>query len=1447
MKSNSIFRTAQHTLFIILCLLTLAGTAFAGTITGTVTNGSSSSVARVYLKVFSAVGDEMPCGTTIAAPGAFTINNNLPDGNYQVLAMMDVADTGLPLTSMPRGMSATFTITSGIATGADVTLVDAGTIDPQNLVPQPPQVQVAAPGDGLALVLWDNPRDADSFIQADSYNLYWKLGSVPGTTSGSYDGVITGIKPSDNSFAVVSGLSNDQTYYFVMTSQIGSNTSTTTSPVNAFIGIGSSGYTVSGNLTINNAPGPLSSSTPAYTVLVNFAAGAIFVNQTPDPATSTAFNLDGVSDGSYDFYILLDMNNNGYLDAGDLSTMNGPVTRVTVNGGNVTGLTPVVDNTNSYQRVETTHGKAGGGEYYGLNLNVEPGYRRVAGVQVSGGALPFPIDVGIDDSGFFDLWQDSPSRPGIGDSYSFDITYSDGTTETLTGQVTGVLDDFPTPLAPQGTVSNASTPTFHWAAPQAAMVAPFGYEIYLRGNGFSWDAWDIPGNQLSYDYDGGSPIPEDPPSPYSWSVRLTDGNGNSIQNEVIFTPISGGGTYTISGGVEDAGGILAGVTVTEVGNPGNTTTTDAGGHFSLPIAQGKLFSLQFTKTGSYEGLQTRFMTANSSFDTGTWYLFNFLDLPPGTGMIRASVQDSDTGTALSGATVTALSSLSPGTSYTVEYWNGTDWTGSATDSSGKFRVQNIPAGDTVILQGSLIGYSFTEKYYPVELQSVTEGVLKGVSQAAAISGTITNNSSTSTGRVFLFVVDANMESTIYGTSLDGPAGPFSIRNLLPDGSYQVMAFLEGSDLGAPTSSMPRGMSAPFTVTGGNAGNINITLVDADTVDAQAYTPISPTLSAVEPGDGYALVAWKPERDMNGLIKADSYNIYWKAGGVPTPTVHDGALTGLPANGETFAVIPGLANGTAYTFVMTATIGATESTPGVDLTVTPAVPSGPSTVSGSVTLDSNITANLTGTPLYVFLLDIQTEIAYSTRIADASAGTAFSIAGVPDGTYYALTFLDVNNNGYPDTGDINNFGAFDPTVTVTGDFTGLSLTLSDVGAFSSLGTHHGTDGSSDGYGLIFALHTGNKIPVRMSVVAGLSQPIDLAPEDHYGYDAFFPMTTRPVVGTPYSYSVDFADGTGGIYGGQVTQVFDNFPNPTAPVGDTPNATQPVFTWTAPSFTPTGTYVYEISLWDDNGYRWDSPELPAGTTSYAFADSGQVLTEGTLYHWQITAIDQAQNETAYIADFTPVAATVPLAVTYPNGGEFLAVGTSVNITWQPQTGAASYLLRYSTDGGTTWKWLRNNVTGSSFSWVVPDETSSQVLVRINAKDGAGNYIGNDFSDAPLSIIHAPQIISPNGGEILTVGSNVTINWHPHPDAASYLLRFSTDNGSTWQWLRSNVTGTSFVWTVPNIPSDQVLLRINAKNAAGNFIGNDFSDATFRIVTPPQILSPNGGETLAVGSNV
>jgi len=113
---------------------------------------------------------------------------------------------------------------------------------------------------------------------------------------------------------------------------------------------------------------------------------------------------------------------------------------------------------------------------------------------------------------------------------------------------------------------------------------------------------------------------------------------------------------------------------------------------------------------------------------------------------------------------------------------------------------------------------------------------------------------------------------------------------------------------------------------------------------------------------------------------------------------------------------------------------------------------------------------------------------------------------------------------------------------------------------------------------------------------------------------------------------------------------------------------------------------------------------------------------------------QDETGRIEQATPPSITL----TVPNGGERWDVDTEHDITWSTQSGDGNITgvdLDYSVDGGISWNTI---VTDSDddgiFSWMIPDDPSTDCLVRATVHDDQPES-GTDTSDGVFEIIGIP----------------------------------------------------------------------------------------------------------------
>jgi hypothetical protein len=287
----------------------------------------------------------------------------------------------------------------------------------------------------------------------------------------------------------------------------------------------------------------------------------------------------------------------------------------------------------------------------------------------------------------------------------------------------------------------------------------------------------------------------------------------------------------------------------------------------------------------------------------------------------------------------------------------------------------------------------------------------------------------------------------------------------------------------------------------------------------------------------------------------------------------------------------------------------------------------------------------------------------------------------------------------------------------------------------------------------------------------------------------------------------------------------------------------------TWTTTGTIAnIKIELSTNIGTSW--AEITASTPndgSYDWTVPGNPSVNCLI------RVSETDGNPADVSDavFSIVAEPDPtITLTSPNGGENLIAGSTHDITWDTTGTIENVLIEYSTNSGGSWeKVVTSTANNGSYNWMVPETPSENCLVRIRASDGDKGP--SDISDTVFSIASlstaAIKVTSPNGGEILTIGSTHEITWTSTGTVGDVKIEYSTDRGTSWIGIVTSATNNgSFNWTVPNDPSSTCLVRISENDTDGGPF--DISDKAFSMVSPSSatitVTSPNGGERLAVG---
>lgn len=541
---------------------------------------------------------------TLTSGGAFTIRGVVP-GSYTLQAWMDTLGQGAQNAIDPSGNS-TVTVANASVTGAAVTISNPTYATPS----ESPNFQDVIPMANGVLIAFKASTNSNGVEDANKYTVEWStsptLGGGTGgaqflTVTGSHtftaDGTNTNVWILDNTVAGAGTFTSGTTYYFQAQSL---NSLDSSSPASAWCNYTASGCTatsgftgvaigtpactgtcttVSGAVTIPSGI-TLGTGAPLYVGIYQTSGAnskgpsAIYATEVASPVVGGAgnsYSLTIPSGSGYTVFGILDQNNNGLIDTGDVTNLrHNKSTGVTISGSSATeNLT--LPNVNSAAEVQTQYNKytssGGSSTFYALSLQVtETNKLPVAVTLMSGPNLLNPVDVGACDDCGSPQFSYSATLPGgtpnVGDAYDFTVTYSDGSQDTgstvsgavtafgSTGAVVGA-SDLPTNLAPVANNSTSTTPNFTWTFP--ASPSNYTYSFYISPSSCSGscsNVWQVPGEnsnsngftyaetetgattgQLTWGTDptGGGSTPTGPltaGTQYNWSIQVQDSSSN---------------------------------------------------------------------------------------------------------------------------------------------------------------------------------------------------------------------------------------------------------------------------------------------------------------------------------------------------------------------------------------------------------------------------------------------------------------------------------------------------------------------------------------------------------------------------------------------------------------------------------------------------------------------------------------------------------------------------------------------------------------------------------------------------------------------------------------------------------------------------------------------------------------------------------------------------------
>ncbi len=293
------------------------------------------------------------------------------------------------------------------------------------------------------------------------------------------------------------------------------------------------------------------------------------------------------------------------------------------------------------------------------------------------------------------------------------------------------------------------------------------------------------------------------------------------------------------------------------------------------------------------------------------------------------------------------------------------------------------------------------------------------------------------------------------------------------------------------------------------------------------------------------------------------------------------------------------------------------------------------------------------------------------------------------------------------------------------------------------------------------------------------------------------------------------------------------------------TTETITWTTPN--PTGS----VNIWLYKGgvqYRYLGwAQASAGMFQYQVCELFPAASDYRVFIEQSSSCGNVSDVSD--ADFS-IGGVVGVSVLSPNGGETLAAGTTVPITWSaPGTSPNTYAYIQLLKNGNPYQFLAYVPAASgSYDWAICPHfvTGTDYTVEISIY---GCATATDRSDSTFAVTSSTlppvlTITSPNGGEIVTAGSDTTITWTASNFQGSIEVALVRSDATRFSLGWVDAADGSLAWHVCEYYGNGSDYRIEiiGYDLCGLAV-TDRSDDTFTIegsLTRPSfsLISPLGG---------
>ncbi len=262
--------------------------------------------------------------------------------------------------------------------------------------------------------------------------------------------------------------------------------------------------------------------------------------------------------------------------------------------------------------------------------------------------------------------------------------------------------------------------------------------------------------------------------------------------------------------------------------------------------------------------------------------------------------------------------------------------------------------------------------------------------------------------------------------------------------------------------------------------------------------------------------------------------------------------------------------------------------------------------------------------------------------------------------------------------------------------------------------------------------------------------------------------------------------------------------------------------------------KIEFSSDNGASWETIEesISANTRLYEWDAPNVISDECFIKISDVANPDiMSMNEEAFTF--------ASLELLEPNGFLTYQVGREYEVTWSGEL-IGDLSMYYQAEDGGDWVFVADGIDAGTGSYMWTPETATD-WCKVKLEETAFPEL-SDESDFRF-FVYLLDILSPFENEIVTSGFSYDITWNSEI-ISNVKIELSTDNGSTWSVIATNITAEDQVysWNVPDAMYSNCYIKLSYPSNAEIFSQSDL----FAIDINPYVNEALNRESFTISPN-